>query len=468
MELRQYLRVLGAHRIFVVACVVACTVAAGALAFIRTPIYTAKTQLFVAANGTVADPGVTYQGGLFSEQRVLSYVQMVSSPAVLGPVIDELHLPLTVSQLQGKVDASVPTGTVLLNIAVRDRSARQAAAIDRALADEFSAFVSRIETPPGQPASRVTVSITSPAEVPGSPSSPRKIVYVALGVVFGLVLGVGGAFVREARDRRIRDEDDAASAAEAPVLASVAEPGGGKVRPLVVSEQPISPPAEAYRRLQTNLGAVVDDGSMRSLVVTSSVAGEGKTAVAANLGLVYAKAGHEVVVVDANLRRPKLDQMFGLSSSVGLTNVLLGKSPVGSVLQSWTAGVPLAVLASGGVVPNPGELVASERFSVLLGALIERFDIIVFDTPAVLTAAETAVIARQTSGALVVTRSGSTRADDLTTAAETLRAADARLLGVVLNRRVGRGGLGRSAPSLYTNAGSAGLSPLDGERVSVP
>ena len=111
MELRQYLRVLRAHWLFVVGSIVVCTAAAAALALVKTPTYTATTQLFVAANGTVADPGVTYQGALFSEQRMLSYVQMVSSPAVLAPVIKDLNLPESVKDLQGNVTASVPTGT---------------------------------------------------------------------------------------------------------------------------------------------------------------------------------------------------------------------------------------------------------------------------------------------------------------------------------------------------------------------
>ena len=467
MELRQYLRVLRAHWIFVVGSIIACTAAAAALAFIKTPTYTASTQLFVAANGTVADPGVTYQGALFSEQRMLSYVQMVSSPAVLGPVIRELNLPETVNDLQGKVQASVPTGTVLLNISVDDSSASRSAQIAHALGQQFGRFVAAVETPPGQKASRVTVSVTSPAQIPDSPSSPRKTVYLALGVLLGLVVGVGGAFVREARDRRIRDEEDAASAAEAPVLASVSERGGGNVKPLAVSDQPMSSPAEAYRRLRMNLDAVVD-GSLHSLVVTSAGAGEGKTAVAANLGLVYAKAGQQVVVVDANLRRPALAELFGRSASLGLSDVLLEKVPVGSVLQSWTAGVPLAVVGSGAPVANPGELLESQRFGVLLGELVERFDLVVIDTPAVLTAADAALIARQTSGTLVVARSGGTRADDLGAAADALRGADARLLGVVLNRPNGRGVFGRAAPSLYRSQETTGLEPVDGERVSVP
>ena len=466
MELRQYLRVLRAHWLFVVGAIVVCTVAAAVLALVKTPTYTATTQLFVAANGTVADPGVTYQGALFSEQRMLSYVQMVSSPAVLAPVIKDLNLPESVKDLQGNVTASVPTGTVLLNVSVNDSSAARSAQIASAVAQQFSRFVAAVETPPGQKASRVTVSVTSPAQIPDSASSPRKTVYVAIGALLGIVLGVVGAFVREARDRRIRDEEDAASAAEAPVLAIVSERGGGKAKTLAVSDQPIAAPAEAYRRLRMNLDAVVD-GNLHSLVVTSAGAGEGKTAVAANLGLVYAKAGHQVVVVDANLRRPALADVLGRSSAVGLSDVLLEKVTVSSVLQSWTAGVPLAVVGSGTQVPNPGELLASQRFGVLLGELVERFELVVIDTPAVLAAADAALIARQASGALVVACSGATRADDLGAAADSLRAADARLLGVVLNRPNGRGVFGRAAPSLYRSAETTGL-PVDGERVSVP
>ncbi len=186
------------HWIFVVVSVLVCVGVAAGLAWGRTAIYESHAQLFVSAKGSANDPGATYQAGLFSQERVLSYAQMVSSPAVLDAVIAELHLKETSRDLESKVDASVPTGTVLLNITARDSSPQQAAAIARALAQQFTKFVLHLETPPGATTSRVTVNTTNPAEVSSSPSSPRKLEYLAIGLVLGFALGIVGAFIREA------------------------------------------------------------------------------------------------------------------------------------------------------------------------------------------------------------------------------------------------------------------------------
>src|SRR5947207_13609591 len=127
MELRAYLRVLRHRWIFVVVSVLVCVAVAAALAWGRTPVYESQAQLFGSANGAANDPGATYQAGLFSQERVLSYAQMVSSPAVLDAVITELHLDETRRDLESKAEASVPTGAVLLNITARDHAAQPAA-----------------------------------------------------------------------------------------------------------------------------------------------------------------------------------------------------------------------------------------------------------------------------------------------------------------------------------------------------
>lgn len=439
MELRGYLRVLRGHRLFVVASVLVCTAVAGALAWTRTPTYAAHTQLFVSTSGVAGDASAAYQGGLFSEERVLSYVQIVSSPAVLNAVIKQLGLPESSQQLQAEIQVSVPTNTVLLNLTVQDRSPQRAEAIADAFAGQLIRFVHRLETPPGGGSSPVKLSVTSPAQLPTRASSPRKPEYLALGIVLGLALGIGGAVLREALDRRIRTEEDASTIAGAAVLGSVAEYAGRKVRPPVVSTHPSSARTEAYRRLRANLRTLVDDHSLKSFVISSPVVGEGKTVVAANLGVVLAQAGYRVALVDANFRRPKLSAMLGLSSSVGLMDVLLDDLPLSSALQTWRPGVSLEVIGSGSEPPNRSELLGSLRFSTMLEELAVRFDVIFIDAPALLEATDAALMARVTSGAIVVARFNSTRSDDLATAVESLHALNARTLGVVLNRRVRRG-----------------------------
>jgi succinoglycan biosynthesis transport protein ExoP len=439
MSLQQYVRVLRAHWLLIVVSVLVCTVAAGLLAWTRPAIYAARTQLFVSTPGVPADLSQTYQGGLFSQQRVLSYAQIVSSPAVAEAVITQLSLPENVRQLQGKIRASVPTDTVLINVTVRDRSPQRARVIADALGEQFSSFVNALETRPGDRNSPVKVSVASRAQLPTHPVSPRKSVYLAFGVLAGLVLGILGAVLREALDKRIRGEDDAAAIAGAPVLGSIVEDPDADSRPLIVVNDPFSLRAEAYRRLRTNLGVLSVDHSLRSFVVSSAVPSEGKTLVVANLGIAFAQAGYRVVLVDADLRLPKLAEVLGLSSTVGLTNVLVDDVPVEAALQIWPDGLPLQVLGSGPHTPNPSELLGSQRFATVLEQLTDRADVVILDAPALLPFTDAAIVARMTSGLILVTRVASTRTDQLQTATESLRAVDERVVGVVLNRLPARG-----------------------------
>ena len=146
MELKQYVRLFRAHWLLILAIVVVCVGAAAAFAWTRTPVYAARSQLFVSTSGVPADLSQTYEGGLFTQQRVLSYAQIVSSPAVVKAAIAQLGLRDSVRKLQGEISASVPTDTVLINVTVKDRSPRRAKAIADAVSYQFASFVNRLET----------------------------------------------------------------------------------------------------------------------------------------------------------------------------------------------------------------------------------------------------------------------------------------------------------------------------------
>jgi polysaccharide biosynthesis transport protein len=434
MDLHQYARVLRTHWVLIALSVLACMLAAAALAWTRTPVYAAQSQLFVSTTGGPIDPSQTYQGGLFAQQRVQSYARIVASPSVAQAVIKQLGLKETVPQLQAKIGASVPADTVLIDITAKDQSPRQAKAIADAVGDHFSEFVNTLETPQGQQRSPVKVTVTSRGEVPTHPVSPKKALTLVLGGFLGLVLGLGGAVLREALNRRIRSEDHAATVADAPVLGSIVEDPHADTRPLVVVDDPASVAAEAYRRLRTNLRALSADRHVRSFVVSSAVASEGKTLITANLGIAFAQAGARVILVDADLRRPALTDVLGLPSTVGLSTVLAEELPVEASLQTWREGLALEVLASGWQPSDPSELLESARFAAVLESLTQRADLVILDAPALLPVADATILARLTRGIVMVASLASTRTEQLDAAARALDAVDAQLLGVVLNR----------------------------------
>jgi polysaccharide biosynthesis transport protein len=204
-------------------------------------------------------------------------------------------------------------------------------------------------------------------------------------------------------------------------------------RPLI-SEDPHSPRAEAFRQLRTNIRFLSVDDRLRSLVVTSPSPDEGKTTVAANLAIALAQSGEQVILVDADLRRPRVAEVLGIKSSAGLTNVLLGLAHVDSALAPWQEGLPLRVLTSGEIPPNPSEILGSHRMESLLQELLQRANIVIFDSPSLLPVTDAAILSNITDGALLVVRSGKTKREALASGAEAVRAAGSQVLGVVLNR----------------------------------
>ena len=450
--------------LLIVSSVIVCVAIAAALAWTKAPVYTATTQLFVSSNGSSADPGAAYQGGLFSQQRVLSYAQVISSPALLDAVIKELRLNQDSQQLAEKIQTAVPTNTVLLNVTVQDGSARSAQVIADALAGQFVGFVKRLEAPPGGGASPVKVTITKPARLPTSPTSPRKPAYLAIGLVLGLLLGIGVAVGLEAFDRRIRSDDDVFAATGVAVLGMVSERSSAKPKVPIVLTEPFSDRTEAYRRLGLNLGVLIEDRGLRSFMISSVTSDEGQAVVAANLGIVLAKAGYRTVLVDANLQRPRLTAILGIAAPVGLADVVRDGVPLESALQTWSVGVLLTVIGTGSERASPSDVLASARFSVVVEELHRQFDVVIVTSPPLLKASDATAVARQTSAAILVARGRSTRFDDLAAAADSLHAIHAALLGVVVNGRTRHRG-GGSITKRDGQARSAVVAPpTDGAR----
>jgi tyrosine-protein kinase len=440
MDLMRYARVLRAHWVLIVVAMVLCILAADVIAMRRQPTYAAHSQLFVSVASTSAEltPSETYQGGLFSQQRVESYANLVSSPRVAQSVISRLGLSRSVPELQSQIHASVVPGTVLINVTVKDRTPALAEAIADAVAQRFPSLVNELESSNPR-RSPVKVSITSPARLPTTPTSSSTAAYLILGALLGAILGVGAAVLREIFDKRIRYDEDAAAVADAPILGYIPRDRYADARPLIVVDDPDSAAAEAFRRLRTNLRALSADHGLQSLVVSSAVTGEGKTLIVANLGVALAQAGTVVLLVDADMRRPRLADVLGLQPTVGLSDVLTGDDvPLEKALHRHST-LPLEVLGSGALPPNPSDLLGSDRCEALLGKLTSRADIVIFDTPAMMPVSDAVMLARPASGLVLVVRVPDTRAQELDRAADSLRSVGKAPLGVILNGVPARG-----------------------------
>ncbi|MBK7200244.1 polysaccharide biosynthesis tyrosine autokinase [Candidatus Amarolinea dominans] len=278
------------------------------------------------------------------------------------------------------------------------------------------------------------VTVVQPARASARPLRPRPLFNALAAAIVGLMMALAAALLLEALDDRLNSAERVTAAIALPVLATVGRSSGLDQSGLVISQAPHSAAAEAYRMLRANLRFTSLDRPLRTLSVVSAEPGEGKTTTAANLAVALAHAGQRVILVDADLRRPRLHTVFGVSNNLGLTTALLPDGgPLTAHLQP-TAVPGLHLLTSGPQPPNPAELIGSERMVALLSDLRQAADVIVLDTPPVLAVADAALLAHASDATLLVVDAQGTRRRSAQRAMALLTTAGAHVVGAVLNR----------------------------------
>jgi polysaccharide biosynthesis transport protein len=430
MDLRGYVRLLS-RRWRIVAAATCFGLALGIGLILLSPTtYQAEARVFVSLRGAASDSSGAYQGNLFSQDRVKSYAEVLTLPAVTGPVIAQTKIDLTPEELGKRISATVPTGTVVLRIAVSDPSAVRSRDLTNAVASQFGKVVTMLETPSGSRTSPVVVSVVKPATLPADRTSPRPVLDLTIGLFLGLAAGIGIAVVRDRLDTTLKSGEDLRAASQAPALTEIGYDPLTPDDPLATGA-PNPRRTEAYRTLRTNLRFIDVDRPPRVVVVTSAEANVGKSTTAANLALALAEADVRVVLLEGDLRRPRIADYLGIEGAAGLTDVLVGRTRLDDVLQQWDTST-LSVLPSGQIPPNPSELVGSAQMHHLLEELRTRADLVLIDAPPLLPVTDAAVLAQASDGVVLVARYGHTTRDDVTRSLRALDAVSGRLLGTVL------------------------------------
>ena len=278
------------------------------------------------------------------------------------------------------------------------------------------------------------VRVVDPAEIPRSPISPNVQRDVMLALVASLVLGVGLAFFVDYLDNRIKTPEDLKAHLGVPFLGMIprVEKGKDGSSPLLNNGVPANF-SEAFKMVRTNVLFSSAENGLRSLVVTSAGPGEGKSLISANIAIALAQAGQRVLLVDADMRRPRVHEIFDSAQEPGLSNLLTGNAKASEAIRKSPVN-GLSLLASGLIPPNPAELLGSRRFTDFLASLEDQFDWAVIDTPPVLVVADSLIAAREATGVVFVVGAEKTSRHAARTAIEQLDAANAHLVGSVLNR----------------------------------
>ncbi len=282
------------------------------------------------------------------------------------------------------------------------------------------------------------VSIVDPAVASSGPAAPKLVTNTLLGILVGLLLAIAISFLIEYLDDTVKTAQDVEAVTHLPALGTIAQMKGATGRRrlswLATLTNPRSPGAETFRILRTNLEFASLDEPLHTVLVTSSVPGEGKTTIASNLAAAFAQAGHRTLLVDADLRQPDIHQLFGLDNERGLTDLLRSDEIALSDVVHPTQERNLLVLTSGRLPPNPAELLGSQRMRNVMARLAASADLVIFDSTPVAMVTDAVVVSTLVDGTLIVVEAGRTTEDSLKRGREALAKVGARVLGVAVNR----------------------------------
>jgi polysaccharide biosynthesis transport protein len=493
LDLRSLLKLLARRRWLIVATFLVVVFSTGLVTWRLTPIYESTARVEVQPTSSSSSEASRILESLVDPTRGLqTQVELVKSQAVLGLAAEDLGLPST-DELEKSLSVELLKDTQIVEIRVqherpdesrdwanaianayitfrRERALETSLSASQAIARDIEVVKTRITEIDAQSQSPATATsaraereravaqlnaleaqlqvlpdaeavrrgggtIVSAAETPTVPVRPRRALNLTVAIVVGAILGLALAFLAENLDDRIKSPEEVEERIGAPMLGYIplVKEWDDTQEPTVASEShTASGAAEAYRTLRTNLRFLALERRLRTVLVTGAVAEAGKSTCAANLAAALARGGDKVVLVSADLRRPRVHKFFGLTNSRGLVNALDPSFPLENALQQNE--IPnLRILAAGGLPPNPTEILASTRFGQVLSTLKGLADFVVIDAPPVLGLGDSSALASRVDGILFVVRTGGVTKRELSHAADQLRKAGGQIIGCLLN-----------------------------------
>lgn len=427
METAAYISLLRRRWVAIVLCLLAGLIAAVTVVRSTEETYRSSTQLIINIPAAL-EVQEALQGFQLSSQLLASYARVATSRSAATEVVEKLGLDTSAAALQSRLSAEPVPETLLMTISAEAGDPNEAKRLADAAASVFVDTVADLER--GK-AGAIEPRVIDRAQPPSRPVSPKPTRDITAGTILGLMVGAALALLLESLDKSIRVPSEVATLSGAPLLAVVPKRRDAAARPLLGPDDAGSPAAEAYRVLRTALRFMEIDGPARTLVVASPSASEGKTSTAANLATALAQGGERVILVDADLRRSRMADIFGYANDLGLSSVIIGDCSLDEALVRITDR--LSVLPTGPLPPNPSELLGSQAMVQLVAELQHRSDVVLFDTAPLLPVADAQVLSTQADGVLMVCRFGRTEREQLAEARRRLEVVGGRLVGSIFN-----------------------------------
>ncbi len=427
MELVDYLMVIS-RRKWVILTTLLFALLIVVIYILNTPtLYTAKTVVRVTNPRSGSAEFVEYNIEL-GERIKGTYVELANSNSVRQELSKYVNrtIPAAGSSGYPSIKATALVNTELFEISVEDP--------DPALAQFVANKVAEILIEQGKSilsdqALLVNVYIAEPASLPVKPSSPSPYLILVIGLVVGALGGLGLAFLFEGLDTRLYTDKQIELHTGFQVIGNI--PEEDQPTPDQLFKRTIH--AEAFRRLRTNIFAPAHNKNLKSLLVTSAVPKDGKSAIVANLAVSISQTGRSVLIIDANLRAPAIHKYFAVSNEMGLTNVLSNEIDFSSAVQA-TSYPKIWVITSGVAIQNPVEVLDSERMAEIISQAAKQYDVVLVDSPASISVTDPTVLTPMVDGVLLVVRHNWVRREALQATIRHLTAVNGNIIGIVSNR----------------------------------
>jgi receptor protein-tyrosine kinase len=393
------------------------------------PTYGSNATLLISTPSTgVAD---SYTVSLATSQRAESYSNLAMGSEVLTRVAERLDNEVTATELEDQVELSVVQDTLLLRVDARAKSPELAQQIATVMSDEIIRLVKNLETPSDSDVpAPIIARVAGKASFSTTPVAPNIPINLGIGLLLSLLAGIAGAFVRDSLDTSVKTAEEIEEITENSLLVTLPFDPAVKQNPLSIEDHG-GALGEAFRVLRTNLQFSNLDAKRQMLLVSSAVPAEGKTFVATNLAISMAKSGRSVLLIDSDMRNPNVAALLGLENSVGVMTVLLGRSTLEQAIQEHVSGV--SFLGTGPQPPNPAEVLDTQAMRDLLATVRAEYDAVIIDAPPILPVADSAILATEVDGTLLLAHHGSTSREQLRQAVARITSVGGRLIGTILN-----------------------------------
>lgn len=431
MTLIQYFRLLLRNWLPIGVATLLVTAGVYLISHSRPPQYNATATEYFSL--TQADnAGLLAQGSKYLQDQMSSFGELATSPIVLNGVIDDLRLQTTPKDLAQSVTAITPRNTVVMKITVGSSNAKNSADIANSVSGNLINAIDNVSPKLANGKSLVSVRTIQVAQAPAVQSAPNTKRNTAFGFVIGLLLACLTIIAIARLDNRVRTPGTLAEVTTRRMLGSIRQARNLATGSLIIDDDPRSRSAEDIRQIRANVEQLATGRTSFAAVITSSTREEGRSVVAANLATALAEVGRSTILVDADLRRPRIADITGTDGSSGLLDALADPERLAAVIQDGKAD-GLKVLTSGGTRTNPGELLSSKAMGEVIGQLRQHYAFVIIDSPALLDAADAAATHAHVDGILMLANARRVEREQLQNALRTADLAGLKTLGVVLN-----------------------------------